>query len=144
MVKEPVVFVAGHAVVEEILVHTVAQVVAVRQVESKEALLIEAPRVIFTVRPVRVKVLRGFALDEDGVRPLFEDGVHGEQIRLAQVLERRHECVIRLQPFVPPSELRGERGRDEDLIHGRVEPHPWESPGEREGVLGEQLGQSGF
>src|SRR4051794_143933 len=85
-----------------------------------------------------MEVLGGFALYKDGVVFPLEDGVHREEIRPAQMLERGYESTVGFQAFIPPAELGGKGCGDKDLIHRRVESNPGETPREGGGVIGEE------
>ena len=46
MVVEPVVFLAAHAIVEQVLIHQAVAVMAIAQVQRQEALLIQKFRLL--------------------------------------------------------------------------------------------------
>src|SRR5665213_238633 len=103
MLKKPVVLVPGHAVVEKVLINGSVQMMAIRQVEREKPLLVESPGVSFSGRTFRMKVLRGFALYENRVGPVFKNCMHGQHVRLTEVLKGLHEGDITLEPLVPPA-----------------------------------------
>src|SRR5947209_6537777 len=140
ILQEPVIFITSHSVVEQILIHCVAEMLSIGQVKGEESLLIQYAGLVKAIRTFGVEVLRRFALYEDGVRSYTEDRVHREQICLAKMLQGSYECLVALQPLIPPSELSGEGRRDKDLVDGCVEAHPFKPFRECLGVLREQLG----
>src|SRR6185437_4352939 len=109
------ILLASHSVVKKIFVHGHIDVLTIGQVERKEALLIEDSRKLLAVRLFRMKVLRGFTLNKNRIRPLLENRVHRQEIGPAEVLQCVHESAVAVQPLVPPAELRGKGGGDEDL-----------------------------
>src|SRR5262249_6602556 len=89
-------------------------------------------------RAVSVEVLRGLALDEDGVSPEAEDRLHGEHVRPDDVLQCGHEGSVALKLLVPPA-VPGRKPRaDEHFVDWRVELDPAIPAGERFGIRGEE------
>lgn len=138
MLQEPMVLVASHAIVEQVLIDSCIDVMAIGQIEGQETLLVEPSCKVLAVWTLGMKVLRRFALNKDRVWPLLQDGMHRQDIGLAKMLQSRYERSIALQPLIPPAKLGRERCRDEDLIHRRIEAYRWKSPRKRLRVLRKQ------
>ena len=86
-------------------------------------------------------IFRGLALDEDRVGPHFEDAAHGENVRLHDVLQSRHESLVALQLLVPPAVGAGKERANEHFVDRRVELHPGKPLGERLGVVSKKIGK---
>ena len=85
--------------------------------------------------------LRALALDEQGVGAHLEYGLHGQDVGLHDVLQRRDEGLIAGELLVPPAVAGGEHGADVHLVDRRVELHPRKPPRERVGIAGEEVGE---
>src|SRR5690349_4482319 len=105
MLKEPMILVPSHAIVEQVLINRGIHMMSVSQIEGEEAFLVEPAGIVLTIGGLGVKVLRRFTLNEDGVRTLFENGVHGQHVCFAQILECCHERAIAGKSLVPPAKL---------------------------------------
>src|SRR5829696_6907997 len=90
------------------------------------------------VRLIGMEILRGLALDENGVWADVEDGGHREHVGFDDVLESRHEGPVACELLVPPAVGGRESGADEHLVHGRVELDPRVASREGAGVLGKE------
>jgi len=129
-VQEEVVLVPGHPVIHQELVHLAVDPAAVVEIQAEEAAGVEDFGRADRRRTVGVKILRGFALDENGIRPPLQDFLHRQNIGPDDMLEGGDKTPVRPQLLVPPSVFRGEDGADEHFVHRRVELHPGEAFGE--------------
>src|SRR5579864_4418500 len=85
-----------------------------------------------------MEILARFALHEDRIGPDLEDLLLGKDRRASHVLEGGDEGAVRFEPLVPPTQLPGEAGANENLIDRRVEPDPLESFGKRRSIIGKK------
>ena len=134
VLEEKMVFLAGHAVVHEKLVHLGVDPAAIIQVQGEKSFRVENFRRLDRLRIFSVVILGGFALNENGVGPRFENSVHRQNVCFDNVLQRHHERAIGLQLLVPPSIRRGKHRADEHFIDRCVELHPRETARESPGI----------
>ena len=138
VLEEPLIFLAGHAVIQQILVHSAVDPPAVIEVERQEAHLVEHFGPADRRRQIRVIIFRRFRLDEDRVVPALEDFDHPHDVRLHQMLERGDERAVVLLLLVPPAVFGREDRADEHLVDRRIELHPREALRELTGIGSEQ------
>ena len=91
-VEEEVIFLAGHAVVEQIFVHLAVDAPAVIEVERQEAPRVQDLGRADRGRAVGVEIFRGFALDEDRVGAALQDLDHRQHVGFDDVLQRGDEA----------------------------------------------------
>ena len=132
-----------HAIVQKVDEHVRVNPPAVVEVERKKAPRVEELGERDRRRAVGMEVLRGLALDEDGVGADVEDRRHGQHIGLDDVFQGRDEGLITRKLLVPPAVGGRERGADEHLVDRRVELNPGKTLGEGPGIPGEELGKVG-
>ena len=140
---EELVFLSAHAVVHEIEEHVRVHPPAVIEIEREKAAGVVEFGEGDRIRAVGVEVLRGLALDEDGVGADIEDRPHGQHIGLDDVLQGRDEGLIARQLLVPPAIGGRERGADEHLVDRRIELNPGKALGKSLRIPGKELGKVG-
>src|SRR6266498_1930424 len=84
-------------------------------------------------------ILGAFALDENGIRPYFEDFADGEEIRVAKIFYGRDKRPVVAQAFDPETGEGGEFCADKNFVDGRVKLDPWKTPGEITREIGEEF-----
>ncbi len=144
VVQEEVVLFARHAIVHQKLIHFRIQAAAIIEIERKEPLGIHDLGRLDGARIFGMKVFGGFALDENGVRPDFKDGVHRQNVSSDNMFEGGDKSPVGLQLFVPPAERGRKNGADEHFIDGCVKLDPGKAAGECIGILSEEVRELGI
>src|SRR5262249_54120306 len=119
VVEEEVILVMGHTVVEKKFIHSGFYSAAVIKIEREESFGIHYFGGLDGLGIFSVIVLRGFALDEDGVRPDLENAFHRQDVGLHDVFQGRNECRIIPELFVPPPVTRRKNRADIHFVYRR-------------------------
>src|SRR3954471_14474476 len=86
----------------------------------------------------RMEMLDRFALYDHRIGALGENGFDRELMTHAHVAHRPRERAFVRQRLIPESTERGETGADEDLVDGRVVPHPRVAARKGASIFGKQ------
>ncbi|CAM3747266.1 hypothetical protein DEFR109230_10710 [Deinococcus frigens] len=138
---EPVVFLAGQAVVHQVQQDLRIGRHGIVQVQREKPQPILHRDLAAGLRAAVVQVLGAFGQHNDGVGVHAGNRLASQDVGRHAMLEGRHEAALGLELFIPQPVLRAGLGRHVDLVDGRIVPHPGIAPCHRLGVLGKMDGQ---
>nr|GFC49466.1 hypothetical protein [Tanacetum cinerariifolium] len=115
---KPVVLLAGHAVIVQIIDYFTVGVVRVQQVERGEAQLVFHLHGGRALGAQLVRKLGRLALHNYAVGPVLGNLLRAHNAGRRAVLESRYEALVRLQLLVPNAVFAARPGRDVNLVYG--------------------------
>src|SRR5436190_18569568 len=84
--------------------HSGAELATQREIEREILQRVQAVRLVLRRPTRRVKMLDGFALNENGVRPLSENSFDGKFMGHAKIADRSYKGGFTALAFVPPTQ----------------------------------------